>query len=1011
MKWNKLLERQIQKYLPEGLEGNEQLQLLFKAVNDSYAAYERDSVLAERAFKISEEEYIEVNRQLQAEVEVKQHSMNGLKNAIANMGEEVMTSPNQELPDLVAFLTAQISRRKNAEQQLFTAVNWLSFLISNMPMGILVEDENRQIVLTNSYFCDLFNMPISPEMLIGADCAGSAAQCSYLFADSAGFLNRVNTLMAERKLVVNEELLLADGRYLERDYVPIFIERVYKGHLWNYRDVTERRKSEQRLKASEELWQFALEGAGDGVWEYNFQSGEVFFSRQYKKMLGFEEDEFTNNAEEWRSRIHPADMFLIDEAEEAYFLKQTASHQREYRIRHKDGHYMWILDRGMVVSYTEDGEPCRIVGTHADITERKLAEQAIQIREEKYRNIIANMNLGLLEVDNNEQIQYANQRFCEMSGFTAMELTGKNASTLFASMEGQQMLRKKLEMRKKGVSDVYELAVKDKKGDMKWWLISGAPRYNDAGEMMGSIGIHLDITDQKKMQFELNEAREAAEQSSLAKEAFLANMSHEIRTPMNAIRGMGRLMQKTMLNEEQRLFLRTITTATDHLMVVINDVLDMSKIVAGKLELEHIGFNPAELLRHSLRIMQPRAAEKDLDLLLNIVPGIRPVLLGDPHRLNQVLLNLISNAIKFTDTGSVTVSCSLLRQDETKQVLVINVTDTGIGMEPAFLETLFEKFTQEDKSIARKYGGTGLGMAISRQLVELMNGNIEVFSEKGRGTEMRVMLAFETGTEQDIPVAVKVADNAEILKGKRILLVEDYEMNRLVATTLLKAYGVVLEEAVNGAEAVAMLKQKPYDLVLMDVQMPVMSGLQATAIIRQEMGLTVPVIALTASALKGESDRCIAMGMNAFVSKPFDEHELIGTMAGCLQHNGHPVQVAEVTEAGKTDTVPLYSFNYLVELSDGDEAFMQKITTLFIEQVPPAVVDIRSEFDKGNYAAVRAAAHKMKPSLYNLEIHSLIPVIRELERLPDQYADIERTASLVAKLETGMAAVVAGITK
>jgi PAS domain S-box-containing protein len=866
MKLNKLLERQLRKYLPNDIASQPGITAFLEAVNDSYYAYEKDSLLSERAFKMSEEEYIEVNEKLQKELELKKVSIEKLKAAIEETGVEGFTMSGDDLVEIVELLNAQINQRK---------------------------------------------------------------------------------------------------------------------------------QSEIELKASQELWKFALEGAGDGVWDYDFQTRKIFFSKRYKEMLGYDEHEFANDSDEWMSRIHPEDLHLVMKTDQDYFYKKQANHQVEYRIRHRDGHYIWVLDRGMVVNRTPEGLPGRIIGTHTDITERKLAEHAIIIREEKYRNILANMNLGLLEVDNDEVIQFANQSFCEMSGYALDEIIGKKAGLLFPAGDGKEILDHKNNLRKKGVSDAYELTVTNKKGEPKWWLISGAPTYNDSGQLMGSIGIHLDITDRKKLEFELNDAREVAEQSVRTKEAFLANMSHEIRTPMNAIIGMGRQLEKTDLLDQQRFFLHTINMAADHLLVVINDILDISKIEAGKLELESTAFHPAEVLQHVVRIMQPRAEEKGLELKIDIDANIAPVLIGDAHRINQILLNQISNAIKFTEKGGVTVSGRLQKKVGQTQVIEFRIRDTGIGIAEDFLANIFEKFSQEDRTTARKYGGTGLGMAITKELVELMDGQISINSKKDIGTEIIISLPFEIGSTADLPEQKQDFTNSASLEGVRILLAEDNEMNRLVANTVLENYGVLITEAKNGAEAVKALQKDAYDLVLMDMQMPVMGGLEATVIIRQELKLKLPIIALTANAIKGDSERCLAVGMNGFVSKPFEEHDLINEIAKVL--NLDTAKPREGADASAQADKPLFSLAKLEQIGRGDDVFIKRMIDLFLEQTPEAIAEMRDAFKQEDFKAIKLLAHKVKPMIDTLEITLLKEVIREIENFSESPAKKKQLKALIDK--------------
>jgi two-component system, sensor histidine kinase len=994
MNLHKLLQKQLSKYLPETLRQHPDLQRLLIAVNDSYYASERDKELADRAFTISEEEYVEINDQLKHEVAIKRQSVEKLKETIGTITGEEKGSDSDDLLMITRYLNEQVNKRKEAEEE---------------------------------------------------------------------------------------------------------------------------------LKASQELWQFALEGAGDGVWRYDMQTGEVFYSKQYKAMLGCGDIEFDNDQAEWLRRIHPDDIERVAQSTKDYQDGKISAHQREYRIKHKSGEYLWVLDRGMILSYTEDGHPKQIVGTHTsittikqteieleqrakqfkslsenipgviyeyefrkdgteglryvspamekifgieegefyqfqqyihpddlpevtrknkqsretleafydesrlvipgrgiiwhsvtssfsyytsegaavftgfmlDITERKNADQALKINEEKYRNIIANMNLGLLEIDNQEIIRSSNQSFCEMSGYTMDDLIGRKTSELFIGEENQEMMERRSKSREKGVADTYEIAVKNKNGESKWWLISGAPRFNDKGELLGSIGIHLDITQQKMLEYELMESREQAEYSATAKQHFLANMSHEIRTPMNAILGMSRQLQKTVLNEKQQLFLNTINNAGENLMVIINDILDISKIEAGKLALEKIGFRMKEVMKNTLGVMQHRAEEKGLVLKYSIHESIADILTGDPFRLNQVLLNLVSNAVKFSEKGTIHINCAVVEEKEGTQSIKISVIDNGIGMEKEFLNNLFQSFTQEDRSVSRKYGGTGLGMAITKQLAELMGGSIAAESEKNIGTTINLTIPFETGNERDLPQQeIKITDTA-VLKGTKILLVEDNRVNRLVATYTLGQYGADITEVVNGIEAVEAVKKTLFDLVLMDVQMPLMDGLEATRIIRTEVKSAVPIIALTANAIKGENDKCIGAGMNAYVSKPFKEEELVSMIAKWLDKKvSTGVLEKPIALSGE-----FYDLSNLYEISNGDDAFPKKIITIFIEDAAVSLEEILTAVTKQDFATIKAVIHRIRPAIDSLGIFSLKDNLTQIETLAQKNLPSDELDRLIAELD------------
>jgi PAS domain S-box-containing protein len=502
----------------------------------------------------------------------------------------------------------------------------------------------------------------------------------------------------------------------------------------------------------------------------------------------------------------------------------------------------------------------------------KFKNLQLGLQEEKFRNIIENMNLGILEVDNNDIIQYANNTFSAISGFSLEELKGKNAHKLFTKKSDEKIIKEILSERIKGESGNYEVTVYTKSGDERIWFISGAPNYNDRGEIIGSIGVHLDITDRKKLEKALEKARDKAQEASKTKELFLANMSHEIRTPLNIILGMTRLIKKENLNERLVEYVNHSQYAANHLLAIINDILDISKIEFGEMKLQLNPFNLYSLSNAIESIFTPNAEEKGLNFNYSISDNISDSLLGDDLRVRQVLINLIGNSIKFTDKGYVSLKVSLLKENKETQTISFEIKDSGIGMSEEFINHIFDKFSQEANKANRKYAGTGLGMAICRDLLALMNSQLKIESFRGRGTTISFDIEFKKSINNSSLPLTKIS-NLELnnISSKKVLLVEDNKINRLIAGKSLEILGCTFEEAINGIEAIEILKNQSFDLILMDIQMPDMDGVEATKIIRQEMKITTPIVALTANVFKQDLDSYIAVGMNDFIIKPFDE--------------------------------------------------------------------------------------------------------------------------------------------
>jgi PAS domain S-box-containing protein len=742
-------------------------------------------------------------------------------------------------------------------------------------------------------------------------------------------------------------------------------------------DISQIKYTELALEQSLKQFKGLSDNFPGVIYEYEFRkdgsSGFKYVSPTISKIFGIERMAFTN----YLDYLHPDDVAIVS-AKTKIARDSLEPYYCEARLIVPGRGTIWHSLTSSFSYFSEDGSKI-FTGFMQDITDRKKSEDLLKIREEKYRSIIANMNLGLLEVDSEEKILFANLSFCEMGGYDFDELEGKRAQDIFISGDNTELMKNKNRARKEGVSDAYEITVKNKRGQLRWWLISGAPRYDDSGQLVGSIGIHLDITEQKKLEVELIEAREQAEESTKSKEVFLANMSHEIRTPLNAIVGMSNQLGKTNLDVTQQFYLSTINAASENLLFIINDILDISKIEAGKLQLENIGFEPREMVDRAIRVLSHKAEEKGLTLGIgSFDPAISPVLIGDPFRLNQVLLNLINNAIKFTEKGGVAISCQLVTGNHLKQTIRVSVKDSGIGMEAQFVKNLFEKFSQEDASVTRQYGGTGLGMSICRDLVELMGGEIIVDSKKGSGTAISFIIEFENGNIKNLPVKQNFAFDADMLANKKILVVDDNKMNRLVAATILKNMGAVISEAVNGQEAVDALVIEMADLVLMDIQMPVMDGVEAIGIIRKQISKSLPVIALTANAIKGDNDKYIEAGMSAYLSKPYKEKDLLNMVAFWL---GKMLPVKDEVETIRPASYNhLYDLSGLRQISKNNEGFVQKMAELFVAQTPALVAEMIEKYYEGEYKAMSAIAHKIKPSIDNMGIASLKDTIMEIEK-------------------------------
>ena len=591
-----------------------------------------------------------------------------------------------------------------------------------------------------------------------------------------------------------------------------------------------------------------------------------------------------------------------------------------------------------------------------NVFERKKKDQLLFNQEEKYRNIIANMNLGLIEVDKNDVIQYINHTFCDITGFTQDELIGQKAYTVLNMGISEDIISNKMKLREAGQSDIYEMKGVHKNGEPRWFLISGAPNYNDKKELIGSIGIQLDITNQKKLELELEMAKIKAEEAVKAKDTFLANMSHEIRTPLNAIIGIIRELGREKLSEQQLSYVQQGNTAAKHLLTIVNNILDISKIEANEFLLEQKEFSLSSVISNIKSILYSKAVDKNLKLNIFISPDLAPAHIGDAGRIRQILLNLVDNAIKFTNEGKVTMIIDVLESKKQVQKLEITITDTGIGMSEEFLSKVFSKFSQEDNTINRKNEGTGLGLVITRELIHLMGGYCNIESKRNEGTKISIFLDLKLGTTAGLTEGREI-EIKNTMQGLRILIVEDNDMNRFIAVQSLKHFGCIVEEAHNGLEAISKLGILQFDLVLMDIQMPVMDGIECTQKIRNELKLDIPIIALTANAFKKDVETYLRLGMNNYVAKPFEEkilYDIIKETLARKQSNNNSI-------GSQAESSEYYNLSYLNSISRNDNEFVKKMVEIFLEQTPGQVSEINELYQSGNYLDIGKITHKLIP--------------------------------------------------
>ena len=911
---------------------------------------------------------------------------------------------------------------------------------------------------------------------------------------------------------------------------------IARSEIARYRDHLEQLVKDRtdELRESEERTRLLLESAGEGIIGVSLDGKMTFVNPAACRMLGYSPDEFTG--QDLHSLIH------YSHEDGTPYPRENCPMYNSISLgtaSHVDNEVLWRKDgTSFPVAYSsnpirKDGSLVGSVITFKDVTDRRRAEEALGESERRTRTILETAIEGVWMVDNDAATLIANPALCTILGRPQEEIIGRQIFD-FVDEENRLVFLNELEKRKKGQSGAYEISLQRSDGVNVPCLFNASPFLDEKGAKRGSFALVTDITARKVADEQVRRAKEIAEEATKAKSDFLANMSHEIRTPMNAVIGMAHLALQTELTPKQADYVRKIQRSANSLLGIINDILDFSKIEAGKMHMESVDFGLDEVLDNVSTVVGVKVHEKELEFLMDTTQDVPLALVGDPLRLGQVLINLCNNAVKFTEEGEIVISTKLVEKQDEWVMLQFSVRDTGVGLTEEQKGKLFKAFSQADMSTTRKYGGTGLGLTISKRLVNMMGGEIWVESEPGKGSEfifkakfglaskfsrrhlepsvdlrgMRVLVVDDNASSREIlqslletmsfevtvaasaeegiaelekearsrpyrlilmdwkmpgmdgikaseeikrhpslpqkpkiiiataygreevmqkcekvgvdgfllkPVgqsvlfdAIMVAfgkessegeavarvsggDEEELrkIRGARVLLAEDNEINQQVAKEILEQAGLVVSIANNGKEAVEMVREGSFAAVLMDIQMPVMGGFEATQEIRMEEGFKdLPIIAMTAHAMAGDREKSIEGGMNDHVTKPIDPDQLISALAKWIKPGKRELSegVCESLIGKKKvedvlpSELPGISIASGLGRVGGNKQLYAKLLCKFKDSQEKAVEQIKAALQSGDVDTATRLAHTVKGVSGNLGGESLYRAAAELEK-------------------------------
>lgn len=661
--------------------------------------------------------------------------------------------------------------------------------------------------------------------------------------------------------------------------------------------------------------------------------------------------------------------------------------------------------------FDEAGNLQQVIIYAVRITETKEFEEKVRVSEKRYRDLFNHSQALICTHDLDGKLLSVNPAIRKVLGFEESEMLGRSIQEFVPEKHRELFGKQYLQaMRESSNAVSGEFCVLNKAGEEIYLLYKNV-RMEEPGSEPYIIGFSQDITDRIHMERELRFTKQMTDDIARAKESFLAHMSHEIRTPMNGILGIASLLNKTRLDPQQRNYLQLIQESANNLLVIVNDILDLEKIVAGKLQLERIPFKIVDKIATTIQSFIYRAEEKELGLIFqNSIPGDL-VVEGDPYRLSQVLNNLLSNALKFTNEGHINITTGIREHDEGAVVVEITIQDTGIGIGKDQMRTIFEPFEQADATISRRYGGTGLGLTICKNMVEMQNGELLVQSEEGKGSAFTIRIPYHLSIEAMQENEVSQEIDYKSLGHRKVLVAEDVELNQYLARHILESWDFEVLIVNNGREALEALEGTSFDCILMDVQMPEMDGIEATQRIRKfpdPVKANIPIIALTANALKGDSEKYLAAGMSDYLAKPFDEARLFRVISRNLTRLQTPVEapapIAAHTHNNNTSNmIPgnsrLYDLSMVQSVSGGDESFIKKMVALFIETVPQNMQDLKNALKEENWDQVGKTAHKLKSTIDSMGIKSIRQEIRTVEANARQKEGLDAVPDLVATVD------------
>ena len=894
-----------------------------------------------------------------------------------------------------------------------------SSILSSLQQGIIVLSPDRVVLYTNPKFCALLHPELTPADMIGQSGKELVSRFKDVFMQPEEFMDRVHQIYAHPEPIHGEVVRMRDGRLLSRDYQPIFDGDQVQAHIWVYQEFSSRLGSEE-LDVQRVLNHFISslyekETEEEILWDLTRNCiAQLDFIECVVYMLD-EESGVLKQRAAWGPKAPEGNVIenylelpvgtgiigLVAQTGKAEIVGDVNQDPRYIPDTFPRGSEITvpIFSRGKVIGIIDSEHPNKyffedkhlsVLTTLAavmgikitQIRDRQTRQTEIERQRLFYEQILNNIPADIAVFNKEHRYLFVNPQGIRNPELRAW-IINKNDEEYCDYRERPYSIFQERRAAfnqaiQTQVQTEWEESLISPSGETENYYRRMFPVVNEQGQVDLVIGYGMNVTAIKQAQAVLQRAKQEAEENAQAKEAFLARVSHELRTPMNGIIGLTDLLQRSELSERQSQYIQLLQQSARSLVAIVNEVLDIEKIGSGKMELHPVVFPLRERMQALLDLCQEPANLRGLELKLHVEDGLSDCYRGDINRISQIIGNLLSNALKFTDRGSIELKVHCIDN----QTLCFKIIDTGIGIDAESIDRIFEPFVQAASSGQSPRAGTGLGLTICKELANLMGGAIRVQSTLGTGSSFSLCLPLEAVLEADtVPQALNDNTESGNLIGKRVLLVEDVALNRFLVEAMTAEWGIELEMAENGAEGLKKVRQATYDLVLMDVQMPVMDGVQATRVIRQLSDssiASIPIVALSANAFDSDRRSYLEAGMNDTLSKPFDSEQLRAVMLRVLSGETCAIQPS-LSISTPTAVGLAIDLSYLNRVGNGNPGFVQTMLQSFAESVDESCTEMKEMLKNRDRKAIGEVAHKLKFALGVVGVTTLKDTVAFLE--------------------------------